>query len=148
MSKADDATEEATRFPESIRISSRSRGLLSVLKSRTGIPQAASARLALCLSLADRSEEPDAGEYDEEGSELRASDVFGECRDAYEALLAYAMHGCNAGTDDREPVRAFLRAHVNRGITMLFTRVGGLADVGALVQPRAPDRDGGGGGAQ
>ncbi|MDE0266650.1 MAG: DndE family protein [Thaumarchaeota archaeon] len=145
MSKAGDAAASAdVRFPESVRISSRSRGLLSMIKSRTGIQQSASARLALCLSLADRSEEPDAGEYDEEGSELRASDVFGECRDAYEALLAYMMHGCSAGTGE-EHTRDFLRAHVNRGITMLFTRVGGLADVGSLVQPPIVGKGGGGG---
>lgn len=123
-------------LPDAVRISSRSRGLLSALKSRTGLPQHASARIALCLSLADRSEEPDAGAYDEEGSEIRVSDVFCDgCRDAYQALLAYAMRG--AGSND---AGSFLRAHVNRGITMLFSRVRALEDVGSLMPPARDEK--------
>ncbi|MCE2498896.1 MAG: DndE family protein [Nitrosopumilaceae archaeon] len=117
-------------MPDAMRISSRSRGLLSMLKSRTGLRQASAARLAFCLSVADPTV-PEASAYDENGPELRTSDIFGggECADAYSALLAYVVRG-DAGPDAASD---FLRAHVNRGITMLFSRARTISDVGMLV---------------
>jgi len=125
-----DVTDESFAMPDSMRISSRSRGLLSMIKSRTGMQQASSARLAFCLSVADPTI-PEASEYDEDGPELRTSDIFGggECADAYTALLAHVLHG------DAVPdaARDVLRAHVNRGITMLFSRARTISDVGLLI---------------
>ena len=126
-----DATDGSFVMPDTMRISSRSRGLLSMLKSRTGLRQASSARLAFCLSVADPTV-PEASAYDEDGPEMRVSDVLGsgECTDAYAALLAYGVGGGDTGPD---AARDVLRAHVNRGITMLFSRAHTISDVGMLV---------------
>lgn len=129
-------------LPGAIRVSSRSRGLFSAVKARTGLPQHVSARLAVCLSLADRTGHPDAGSYDEDGSEIRLSDAFGgACAGAYAAVIAHAMR--DAGIED---AGAFMRAHANRGAVMLFSRVRSLEDVGTLFPPQADAVEGDAGG--
>lgn len=140
------AADRLPDMPDTVRISSRSRGLLSMIKSRTGMQQPAAARLGLCLSIADPVP-PNPAEYNADGTEMSVYDVFGGGRyfDAYCALFAYACESGGAAADDRPEL---LRAHVNRGITMLFARAHTISDVGLMTAAagRKPVRKAGGGG--
>lgn len=108
-----------------LRMSYRSQNLLAGIKGKTGITPNISGRFAICLSLQDSSI-PNPDEYDEGGSEIHPSVLFGEYEDVFMALMVLRLKEDNL--DAGIYINRMLRAHFNRGTIMLHTRVHNLDD--------------------
>lgn len=116
-------------------MSYRSQNLLAQVKSRTGLAPNVAGRFAVCISLNDPSP-PNPDEYDEKGSEIHPSVLFGEYEDIYKALLVMRLR--RDGMDPRAYIDRAARAHFNRGVVALFARVRELGDVrDAVLQERS-----------
>ncbi|MCE2508330.1 MAG: DndE family protein [Nitrosopumilaceae archaeon] len=113
-----------------LRMSSRSQNLLAIVKGKTGITPNVSGRFALCLSLKDPSP-PNPDEYDEKGSEILPSVLFGEYEDMYMALMVMRLR--RDGLDPEIYLNRMLRAHFNRGAIMLHARIRNLDDFYGMV---------------
>ena len=107
-------------------MSYRSQNLLAQVKSRTGLAPNVAGRFALCISLNDPSP-PNPDEYDERGSEILPSVLFGEYEEVYKALLVMRLE--RDGLDPRTYIDRAARAHFNRGVIALFARVRDLPDI-------------------
>lgn len=114
-----------------IRLSEDSRVKLGILKARTGLLPNVLCRIGLMLSLTDPSEpELDADATD--GSEFNRFTLTGEWDPLIVALLeerALTKEVC----DNNDRLVRYLRAHLNRGIRMLYGRVRGLVDLVNLL---------------
>ena len=107
------------------KFSSRTQSLYSLLKSRTGLTANILARYAFCLSLKDQSI-PNPDEFDENGSELLPSVLFGEHENIYNALMLNRLKKDNL--DPELYFNKMTRAHLNRGSAILFPRIQELTD--------------------
>lgn len=116
-------------MPPDLRVASRTQSLLGLVKSRTGLPHHVSGRFAICLSL-NETQPPNPAEYDENGLEIRASDLFGEFEDVFTSLLGQRL--ADDGLDDKH-LAEMARAHLNRGIVMLYARAKRPSDIPGLV---------------
>lgn len=114
-----------------LRMSSRSQQLLAIIKGKTGITPNVAGRFAVCLSLKDPSP-PNPDEYDEKGSEIHPSVLFGEYEDVFAALMALRLR--RDGLDADTYLNRMLRAHFNRGTIMLHPRIKRLDDFSRLVR--------------
>lgn len=114
-----------------LRMSYRSQNLLAGIKGRTGITPNISGRFAICLSLRDPSP-PNPEEYDEKGSEIHPSVLFGEYEEIFMALMVMRLR--KDGLDERSYLNRMLRAHFNRGAIMLHARVRDLDDFYEMVR--------------
>lgn len=112
-------------------MSLRSQNLLATLKSRTGLTPNITGRFAICLSLNDPST-PNPDEFDERGSEIHPSVLFGEHEDIFMTLLLYRLNG--EGLDPEIYLNRMLRAHFNRGTIALFSRIRELADFEKMIR--------------
>lgn len=113
-----------------LRMSLRSQNLMAQLKSRTGMAPNVTGRLAICMSLGDPSP-PNPDEFDERGSEIYPSAMFGEHEEMFMALMLQRL-----GEDGLDPdayLNRMVRAHFNRGAIALFARVHEIADIGRVV---------------
>ena len=113
-----------------IRMSVRSQNLLAHLKSKTSIAPNVMGRFAICISLNDPSP-PNPDEYDEKGSEIHPSVLFGEYEEIYMALMTERLK------EDRMDPEKYLtratRAHLNRGVIALFARIRDISDIERIV---------------
>ncbi len=117
-----------------LRMSYRSQNLLAQLKGRTGMAPNIAGRLAICMSLNDPSP-PNPDEYDEKGSEIHPSVLFGEYEEIYRVLLARRLN--HDGLDPEKYLNRMTRAHFNRGTASLFARIHDVSDVErAILQER------------
>ena len=114
-----------------LRMSLRSQNLLAQLKGRTGLTPNVTGRLAICLSLNDPSP-PNPDEFDEKGSEIHPSVMFGEHEEMFMALLVQRLE--DDGLDPEEYLNRMARAHFNRGTIALFARVHDLPDLERVVR--------------
>ena len=107
------------------KFSSRTQSLYGTLKRRTGLTANILARYAFCLSLKDRSI-PNPDEFDENGSEILPSVLFGEHENIYMALMLDRLKKDNL--DPKLYLHKMTRAHLNRGAAIMFTRIHELTD--------------------
>ena len=114
-----------------LRMSYRSQNLLAGIKSRTGITPNVAGRFAICISLRDPSV-PNPDEYDEKGSEIHPSVLFGKYEDVFLALLTLRLK--RDRLDAETYLNRMLRAHFNRGSIMLHARVRDLDDFYEMVR--------------
>ena len=114
-----------------LRMSYRSQNLLASIKGKTGITPNISGRFAICLSLRDPSP-PNPEEYDEKGSEIHPSVLFGEYEEIFMALMIMRLRG--EGLDTQTYLNRMLRAHFNRGAIMLHSRVREMDDFYHMVR--------------
>ena len=114
-----------------VRVSSRTQGLLSILKTRTGLTPNITSRFAICLSLREPSI-PNADEFDEKGMELHPAILFGEYERFFLALILDRLH--RDKLDPQVYLHRQLRAHLNRGVYSLFPRIHDLSDFYELVR--------------
>lgn len=114
-----------------LRMSYRSQNLLAGIKGRTGITPNISGRFAICLSLRDPSP-PNPEEYDEKGSEIHPSVLFGEYEEMFMALMLMRLRRDGLNVDLY--LNRMLRAHFNRGAIMLHARVRNLDDFYNIVR--------------
>jgi DNA sulfur modification protein DndE len=83
------------------------------------------ARHAFCLSLKDQSI-PNPDEFDENGSEILPSVLFGEHENIYMALMLDRLKKDNL--DPKLYLNKMTRAHLNRGAAIMFPRIHELTD--------------------
>ena len=113
-----------------IHTSEDSRSKLSTLKSRTGLLPNILCRIGLMLSLA----EPNQPEVDidvSDGSELHRDTLMGEWDPL---IVAFLEEWCiaNRVRTDNDTLVKYFRAHLNRGVRLLYGRVKRLEDLANL----------------
>lgn len=102
------------------------------LKARTGINPNLLCRIGFCLSLNDPTvPDPEAYPPDSE-REINRFTLLGEWDDYFVALLRERC--AQDGLEVEQVLDAQFRAHVNRGVLMLFGRVKHLGDFARLVR--------------
>ncbi len=109
---------------------------LITLKSRTGLTPNLLCRIGFCISLNDPAiPDPDAYPPDS-NRELNRYTLTGEWDDYFVALLRErCIHDNLDLSQNLEPQ---FRAHMNRGVLMLYLRVKDLSDLGQLMQNYNP----------
>ena len=114
-----------------IHLSEDSRHKLSILKGRTGLLPNVLCRLGFSLSLVDPSI-PKPENYPTDGSEFNRYTLMGEWDPLIVALLKERCAADELPLDDESLVEQF-RAHLNRGVELLYARVRGLSDLAGLL---------------
>ena len=114
-----------------IHISEDSRNKLSILKGRTGLLPNVLSRIGLILSLAEVNE-PELGADATDGSEFNRFTLMGEWDPLIVALLEERGVANGLGESNKVLVKYF-RAHLNRGVRLLYGRVKGLGDLVNLL---------------
>lgn len=103
------------------------------LKARTGLNPNLLCRLGFCLSLNDPTV-PDPNAYPTDSDrEINRFTLLGEWDDYFVALLRERCTHDGIALED-SALDAQFRAHVNRGVLMLFGRVKHLGDIARLVR--------------
>ena len=113
-----------------LKMSYRSQNLLAHLKGRTGLTPNITGRFAICLSLNDPSI-PNPEEYDEKGSEIHPSVLFGDYEDIFTALMVMRLE--RDGLAPEIYLNRMMRAHFNRGTVALFARIHDLSDFAGMI---------------
>ena len=114
-----------------IQISEDSRNKLSILKGRTGLLPNVLSRIGLMLSLTEAGEpEIDADPMD--GSEFNRFTLMGEWDSLIVALLE-ERGVANGMIEDNDALVKYFRAHLNRGVLLLYSRVKGIEDLVNLL---------------
>ena len=104
--------------PKTIRLSQKAKDRLIVLKRRTGIEQwNVLCRWALCRSLQEPTDPPQAEIVTDSNIEIAWSTFAGDYSEVYLALIRLN----DVSTDNPH---ALLLAHLHRGINYLFTEIG------------------------
>lgn len=116
-----------------IYISEDSRHKLSVLKGRTGLLPNVLCRIGLTLSLAETSE-PALDVDATDGSEFNRFTLMGEWDPLIVALLE-ERGIANGFCENNEELVKYFRAHLNRGIRLLYGRVKGVEELVNLLPP-------------
>ena len=104
-----------------IHISEDSRNKLSILKGRTGLLPNVLSRIGLMLSLAETNE-PELDADPTDGSEFNRFTLMGEWDPLIVALLE-ERSTANGISGDNEALVKYFRAHLNRGVRLLYGRV-------------------------
>lgn len=115
-----------------LRVSAEASGRLSILKGRTGLTPNILCRIGFCLSLNDPTI-PNPEEYlPDSEREIDRHTLTGPWDNLFVALL---RERCKQdGLGEEELARQF-KAHIDRGVLLLYKRVRSLNDV-ALLLPR------------
>ena len=114
-----------------IHTSMRTRGILSSLKTKTGITPNILSRFGICLSLKDPSM-PNPDEFDENGSEFYPATLFGEHEQMYLALILDRLN--HDKLDPELYLPRMIRAHINRGVIALTPRINDVSNFYELVK--------------
>ena len=114
-----------------IHTSQRCRGILANLKIKTGLTPNILSRFGICLSLKDPSV-PNPEEFDENGTEFLPLVLFGEHEKLFLALMIDRLH--RDGLDPEKYLNIMLRAHLNRGVYSLLSRVYGLSGINEMIK--------------
>ena len=114
-----------------IHTSQRTRGILSSLKSKTGITPNILSRFGICLSLKDPSL-PNPDEFYELGTEFLPSVLFGDYEKLFYALMVNRLH--KDKLDPERDLNKMMRAHLNRGVYSLISRVHHLSDIHEMIR--------------
>jgi len=114
-----------------LKMSYRSQNLLGQLKMKTGITPNITGRFALCLSLKDPSI-PNPAEFDERGSEIHPQVLFGDYENVFLALFIQRLK--KDGLEPELYLNRMLRAHFNRGVIALFSRIKDMSDFYPMVK--------------
>ena len=114
-----------------IHTSQRCRGILANLKIKTGLTPNILSRFGICLSLKDPSV-PNPEEFDENGTEFLPLVLFGEHEKLFLALMIDRLH--RDGLNPEKYLNIMLRAHLNRGVYSLLSRVYGLSGINEMIK--------------
>ena len=114
-----------------IHISEDSRNKLSILKGRTGLLPNVLSRIGLMLSLAETNE-PELDADATNGSEFNRFTLMGE----WDPLIVALLEERGAAGDlhkSNDMLVKYFRAHLNRGVRLLYGRVKRLEDIANLL---------------
>ena len=114
-----------------IHISEDSRNKLSILKGRTRLLPNVLSRIGLMLSLAETNE-PELDVDATDGSEFNRFTLMGEWDPLIVALLEERGFA-NGMCKDNDTLVTYFRAHLNRGVHLLYSRVKRLEDLENLI---------------
>lgn len=114
-----------------IYTSEDARDKLNTLKSRTGLLPNILCRIGLMLSLAEVSE-PELEADATDGSEFNRFTLMGEWDPLIVALLEERGFA-NGMCEDNDRLVTYFRAHLNRGVRLLYSRVKKLEDLENLL---------------
>jgi DNA sulfur modification protein DndE len=103
---------------------------LRSLKARTGLTPNLLCRLGFCLSLNDPTP-PDPAQYPEDGP--REINPYILIRPWESLILALIKERCHRDGFGEETFEDQFRAHVNRGVLMLYKQVCDLSDLAQLI---------------
>jgi DNA sulfur modification protein DndE len=103
---------------------------LRILKARTGLTPNLLCRLGFCLSLNDPTP-PDPTQYPEDGP--REINPYILTRPWESLILALVKERCHQDGFGEETFEDQFRAHVNRGVLMLYKQVRDLNDLAQLI---------------
>ena len=118
-----------------VHVSEDSRNKLRILKGRTGLLPNVLCRLGLSLSLMEPGiPKPEA--YSTDGSEFNRYTLMGEWDPLIVALLKERCAADGLPLDNDSLVKQF-RAHLNRGVELLYARVRGVSDLVGLLPPKS-----------
>lgn len=101
-----------------------------MLKGKTGLTPNILLRIAVCYSL-NEPMIPDPAMYDEEGQELNRYTLTGEWDCFYMGLLRERLIA--DGLDPKTDLFPQFRAHLNRGVFSVFSRIKDLSDFQSLL---------------
>ena len=113
-----------------VRFSSKSQTVLSLLKGKTGLSINILARYGMCLSFRDTTI-PNADIYDEKGMDLPLHVLFGEYDKMFDVIMRQRLEDDKLDYDKYSD--RMLRAHLNRGASMLYPRIDDLEDFVKLM---------------
>jgi len=119
-----------------IRISTEATHRLSILKGRTGLTPNILCRFAFCYSLSDPIP-PDTSKYNDGGQEFNRYTLTGEYDMLFISLLKERL--INDGYDPEKDLLKFFKAHINRGVDMIYPRVKSLSDIQNIFPPLKGD---------
>lgn len=108
---------------------------LNTLKLRTGLTPNILCRFGLCLSLREAAI-PDPSVYDNKGLEFNRSTLTGDYNALFEALLRERYAGDGIDVEGKETPEYF-RAHLNRGVLLLYQNCRDVFDLPRLVPKSA-----------
>ena len=114
-----------------IHISEDSRNKLSILKGRMGLLPNVLSRIGLMLSLSETNE-PELDVDATDGSEFNRFTLMGEWDPLIVALLE-ERGIANGICEDNDVLVKYFRAHLNRGVRLLYGRVKRLEDFANLL---------------
>lgn len=114
-----------------IYVSEDSRNMLRILKGRTGLLPNVLCRLGLALSLMEPGI-PKPEDYSTDGSEFNRYTLMGEWDTLIVTLLKERCAADGLRLNNDSLVKQF-RAHLNRGVGLLYGRVKGLSDLVGLL---------------
>ncbi len=113
-----------------VRMSKGATHRLQMLKGKTGLTPNILLRIAVCYSL-NEPKIPNPEEYDEEGQELNRYTLTGEWDSFYMGLLRERLIA--DGLDTEKDLFPQFRAHLNRGVFSIFSRIKDLSDFQSLL---------------
>jgi DNA sulfur modification protein DndE len=113
-----------------LHVSQHGTKLFPSLKAKTSLTPNILCRMALCLSLSDPSI-PNGKLDDEKGQEFSRYTLLGEWDAFFIALLRERL--IHDRLDPDKDLMPQFKAHLNRGVMMLFSRVKDLSDVYDLI---------------
>lgn len=114
-----------------IYVSEDSRNMLRILKGRTGLLPNVLCRLGLALSLMEPGI-PKPEDYSTDGSEFNRYTLMGEWDTLIVTLLKERCAADGLRLNNYSLVKQF-RAHLNRGVELLYRRVKGPSDLVGLL---------------
>lgn len=121
-------------IPTKTTVCSEASERLNTLKLRTGLTPNILCRFGLCLSLRE-AEVPDPLAYASKGLEFNQSTLTGEYNSLFEALV---RERCIAdGIETEEAMAEQFRAHLNRGVLLLFQNCRDIFDLCRLIPKSA-----------
>jgi DNA sulfur modification protein DndE len=121
-----------------LRVTEKSTKYFASIKGRTGLTPNIISRMALCLSISDSSL-LDSRLDDEKGQEFNRYTLLGEWDNFFIAMLKERL--IHDGLDPDKELMPQFKAHLNRGVVMLFTRMKSLADVYDLIPSNSIQMD-------
>lgn len=121
-----------------IRISRGATVRLQQLKGRTGLTPNILSRVALCYSL-NEPRIPNPMDYDEDGQEFNRYTLTGEWDNIFMALLRERC--IEDGLDIEKDLVPQFRAHLNRGVISIYSRIKDLSDFQSLLPIKSINED-------
>ena len=115
-----------------LHASSRTTKYLSFLKMKTGLTPNILCRMALCLSIAEPSI-PDTKIDDEKGQDFSRYTLLGEWDPFFISILRERL--IHDKLDPENDLLVQFKAHLNRGIMMLQSRLKDLSNIYDLLPP-------------
>ena len=115
-----------------LRISENVSRRLSIVKGRTGLTPNILCRIGFCLSLNDPTIPAPDDYADDTEKEINRHTLTGPWNSLFVALIKERCYQDGLALDDEELAEQF-RAHINRGVLLLYKRVRSLNDLAQLM---------------